>query len=428
MSNKSLGFVSILSLALGTMVGVGILIAPSLLYKFGRFGYFAWPVASFLCLGLALMFSKLSQIASSSSPAGFVQDAFGHMAGFQTGWCHWVGLTAAQSVISYSFGQYVAPYINLGFDTSLFLSIGVIWLITIVSCSMRIFSVSMTAIITSLKLIVLTLVILLGLSYLNIPLITSLPAQTDGGSAFLASMSMCLLSFIGLEVATISNGNVHNPQFTIPAATIVATVIASVLYTLSYAVVGSTLTQHELAHTATPMVDVAVYLMGPIGGLILTVLAGCGFFASVNGILYGQSYILKHLSDIGVFSRKFSYQTKAGFPLYSALLSASCATLLIILLNTDKSYLPIIGSMSACFVSIVYLWCVMAYRYLSGKALLWLISFFTSLAFLFGSVMDCKELIPVAFLTYVTGFFMYGICTTKSKNYSKCEDQHHIHQ
>lgn len=411
-SAKSLGFFSILSLCVGTMVGVGILIAPNMLYKFGKYGHFAWPVASLMCLGLALMFSRLSQMTHSSGPAGFVHDAFGHLPSFQVGWSHWLGFTIAQGIISYAFGQYVSPYVNpfFGYDVSFMLSIGALWITTMISCFLTIFSVSVVMMITALKVLVLTAVIVFGLPYLNLQTITSLPNLTgDATSSFISAMSGCLLAFIGLEVATIPSGNVINPKVTIPAATIVATIIAGVLYTLSYAVVGSAMPQAELAVSNAPMIDAAIKFMGPIGGVMLTALGGLGFFASINGMLYGQVYILKYLSQIRTLPAMFMKETKAGFPYMGALLSAICSTGILILIFSDKIYLDKCGALSTCFVSIAYLWSVGAYRFLGGSTLLWLINLFTSIAFMAGSVIDAVDLIPIVALGYCASFFLYGL-------------------
>lgn len=383
------------------------------MYKFGRFGYLAWPCASALCMGLALMFSKLSQSTTKPGPAGFTHQAFGHLASFQVSWVHWLGLTIAQAIICFSFGQYVQDFIP-GLTSN---QIGLITLIglTGASCFLTIFSVGAIQIITALKVGALLLIIISGLPYLNLDKISTLPVlgdQTNIG-AFVASMSICLLSFTGMEVATLPSGNVHNPRITIPLATIVGTLIPAILYICSYAVVGSGLSVEQIATSTTPMLDAAELFMGPWGKIVLRTMCGIGFFASINGMLYGQSFIARYAGSIRAIPTMFNYTSESGFPIIGAIFSAICSG--IILSFVDAQNLGTFAALSACFISLAYLWSVMAYRYLVGSIALWIINFATVCAFLYGSMVDCVELIPVVVILYCTGFLLYGCFVTSDK-------------
>ncbi len=408
MHKKSLGFLSILALTVGTMVGVGILIAPSMMYKFGRYGFLAWPIASTLCLSLAIMFSRLSSIVSASGPAGFVHAAFGNLSSFQTSWSHWIGFSSAQAVIVYSFGQYIS------LEYALPISLIGLWSIAFLSSFMTIFSVRGVLILTSLKVFMLIVIILAGLSYLNPSYILSLNPETGTEyGALMSGVSAALMAFIGLEMATLPSENVKNAKVTVPLATITGTIIAAVLYTISYAVVVSILTPEQLANTNRPMYDVANILLGEYGGSFLKICAGLGFFASINGVLFAQSYILKYSSELKILPKLFNKETKAGFPIYSALFSATVSTIGILLITSDKAWMPVLGGMSVCFISIVYLWSVMAYRHLGGNVVLWCINFITAIAFLAGSL--DLNIIPNAVLLYLIGFFVYGMFVTDKK-------------
>lgn len=418
MSKKSLGFFSILALVLGTMVGVGILITPTLMCKYGVYGFMAWPIASALCLSLAIMFSKLSGLVSASGPAGYAHEAFGNLASFQVSWAHWIGFTAAQSIITYSFGQYVSPlFASLGFsDISLYISLGGLWLITFLSSFMTIFSISSILILTSIKVSMLLVIIIAGLPYLSISKIAALPsllADQTPTASLMAAVSICLLSFIGLEMATLPSDNVKNPKVTIPLATIVGTIIAAILYTFSYAIVGSAFTPEFLNNTTKPMYEAARLFLGDYAGYCLIFCAGLGFIASINGVLFAQSYIIKYASAIKILPKCFHTESRAGFPVYAGLLSATVSSIVILCISCNPSIIGIIGAFSACFVSIAYLWAVASFRHLGGNVILWGINFITALCFLAGSL--TLDTIPYAVLMYCFGFFVYGCFVTNKK-------------
>lgn len=412
MTKKSLGFFSILALVVGTMVGVGILVAPTMMYKFGKYGFMAWPIASLLCLSLAFMFSKLSALVSASGPAGFAHEAFGNLASFQVSWAHWIGFTTAQALITYSFGQYVAPV--FGQEYAFAISLAGLWTITILSSFFTIFSVSSALVLTSIKVGLLCLIIVAGLPYFDFAKISNIPSLVGSGyQALMPAISLCLLSFIGLEMATLPSENVKNAKVTVPMATLFGTLIAALLYTFSYAITGSVLSTEQLANTSRPMYDVANTLLGTYGGYLLVACAGLGFFASINGVLFAQSYIVKYTSEIKILPKFFNKETKAGFPFNAAFLSSVVSTIGLSLITHDRAWMSVFGSFSGCFVSIVYLWSVISFRHLGGNVILWAINFLTAMTFLVGSL-DIS-FIPSAVLVYAIGFFVYGLFVTNKK-------------
>ena len=407
-NKKMIGLPTLLAMVLGSMIGTGALLTPTLMVQYGKYGYIAWPISAIMCLGLALMFSNMASKMVAHGPAGFVHKIFGQLASFQVSWAQWVALVCAQGVIAFSFGQYLAPVV--GQEYSLVISLTGIWLVTILSMFMTVLSLTGILVLTIIKVGVLLLVSFSGFGYLSVAKISSLPAMggLSGFEALIGAVSFSLLSYIGLEFGTIPGENVRNPRVNIPLATIIGTIIAGVIYTLSYAVVGSALSPEFLQTTNRPVYDAIVLFLGEWGGKALIFGSGLGFFASLNGILFAKSYILKHTAEVGATPKIFGNVTKsANFPHIAALLSSVCSTAVLLAVYFEYTSVGVVGGLSVALSALVYLWSAAAFRYMSSNTILWLVNIFTCFLFLSGVLFSGKAALIT--LIYLMSFFVYGL-------------------
>lgn len=408
-NGKSMGLITLLAMMLGSVIGTGVLITPSFMVQYGKWGYLAWPVSSMMCLGLAFMFGNMAGKMVAQGPAGFVHKIFGQFPGFQVSWAQWLGLIFSQGVIAYAFGQYMAPIIGDAY--AIYISLCGIWLVTVLSMFMTVLSLTGVLVLTTIKVSLLILLIVSGLPHLNIAKVSTLPIMNGMSDlqAFAGALSFSLMAYIGIEFATIPGENVKNPKVTIPLATILGTVIAGVVYTLSYTVVGSAFTQEALQHSARPIYDAIVLFLGDWAGYILVGGYGLGFFASLNGLLFGQSYILKHAAETEAMPKVFTKTTKsAGFPHVAALLSSSLSTVVTLLIYTGYFSPGTIGGLSVALTSLVYLWSTLAFRYMSSNTLLWIVNLVTCFVFLAGSLLSGTNAGWIT-LIYLCSFFVYGL-------------------
>jgi amino acid transporter len=129
---------------------------------------------------------------------------------------------------------------------------------------------------TLLKLIPLSLLVLLGLSWLNPQVLTApgLPVFDGLGDTIL----VLLYAFVGFESAVIPAGEARQPHRDIPRALVQSVVAVGILYVLVQWVVISV--DPAIGGSATPLIDVAKILMGSAGAALMA--AGAAFSISGN--------------------------------------------------------------------------------------------------------------------------------------------------
>ena len=102
---------------------------------------------------------------------------------------------------------------------------------------------------TILKLIPLLLVSFVGLFYIHIENFSPFNISgTSNFAAITATTTLTLFAFLGLESATIPSGNIHEPEKTIPRATMIGTIITILVYVLGSAVVMGMIPEIGRAH------------------------------------------------------------------------------------------------------------------------------------------------------------------------------------
>src|SRR5689334_3982904 len=93
---RQLGFWSVWALAVGTMIGSGILLLPTALAPYGMLSYGGWILGAAGAIALVLVFGRLAgRTSRDGGPYVYVQEAFGDLAGFLMAWGYWIGFWGA---------------------------------------------------------------------------------------------------------------------------------------------------------------------------------------------------------------------------------------------------------------------------------------------------------------------------------------------
>ena len=100
------------------------------------------------------------------------------------------------------------------------------------------------------------------------------PFAPNGASVSLLSTTaaLTLWAFIGLESATVPADEVKDPERTIPRATIIGTVLATVLYVVATVSIMGIIPTDQLAASTSPFADAAGQIFG--GGWDKVIAAG----------------------------------------------------------------------------------------------------------------------------------------------------------
>lgn len=394
MAKKEMGFVTILSLVLGVVIGGGILVLPSALAQYGKWGFWAWPIASVAGLSLAFIFGHLSKTdKDASGPASYVKKLFGDFTGFQIAWSHWFGLSMGTGIIAVSFASYTVEALHLNPAMAMWIALGSTWGMLLLMSFFTLVSLGTLIVLSFIKVGALMLISSIGLPSIKANLLSAVPISTVSGgvAGVFGAVALAFFAFVGIESATLPGASVKNPTRNIPLATISGTIIAAVLFTLTYAVVYSVVPLERLLNTNTPVSDAAQILIGPFGEILIAYLAVIACFGSLNGCLFATAHIARSSAENGWLPRFFSRMTPACFPVGGGIITALVVTAFILLFYLSPEAIRYdirnyAATLEVFLISIVYLTSTMAYKLSNGKTWIWTVGTVACIGCLFGSI------------------------------------------
>ncbi|AFK17812.1 amino acid permease [Haloferax mediterranei ATCC 33500] len=294
---RDLGFLEAYTIGLGTMIGAGIFVLPSIAAEQ------AGPASmiSFFAGGLVSLLAalSLSELATGMPKAGgsyyYVNRALGPFFGSIVGWGMWAGLTFASAFYMIGFGQYLLP--GLGKYVGFLAGWGQI--------GITVAALVMAAILTGVNyygvketgslqnVIVLTLVGLI-VAFLSLGIISGPTIQEfnpNGWPAVAATIGTVYVTFIGFEVIATSAEEIKNPSRNLPLAMIASVVTPTLMYVGVMFVSTGTLSIDVLTASPIPVADVATEFMGSIGALAMIVGAVLATVSSANASILSAARV-----------------------------------------------------------------------------------------------------------------------------------------
>lgn len=265
--NQELGVLAATSIGIGTMIGGGIFILPSVAVRqAGPTRLFSFAIGGVISLLAAFSHAEL---ATNKQAAGgtyrYVHDSLGAFIGNITGWCLIVGLIFEATFYVVGFAQYLTFFGEVPIRAAaVALAVALVVL--------NVYGTSETggvqnAIVISL---VLLLVAFVGTGSFSVDAGQYRPFAPQGWTAVFSTAGTVYVAFIGFSlVATISE-EVKNPSRNVPIAMVASVVIPSILYLLVLAVSIGVLPGEELANSRIPVAAVAQVFGGWIGALAMT--------------------------------------------------------------------------------------------------------------------------------------------------------------
>ncbi|MDR1032377.1 MAG: amino acid permease [Holosporales bacterium] len=327
-SAKTIGLWSATALVAGNIIGAGAYMLPSLLAPYGKWGLVGWLIAGIGAVALALVFAQMANwVPTASGPYSYTKLVFGDFVGFQVAFGYWFVCSAGNALLVFTIIGYMSvfvPALKSDHDLALIISLVLIWGATIINVIGIKFASAVQVCITILKLIPLALFAVLGLFFFSPDVFCQAPlsANTTTWEAMSSTTSVALLSFLGLESATIPAGETHNPQKTIPRATILGVLIALFVYVLGTIVIMGSIPQTVLAKSLAPYVDSCRVLFGETAAKLMGIMGIIGCIGTLNGwvLLQGQAPLTA--AREGLLPAVFMRVNKNGVPVFSLVLGS----------------------------------------------------------------------------------------------------------
>lgn len=365
-----IGFWSLFSIVVGSQLGSGFFVIPSVIAQYGLLSLIGWTISGIGAISLALVLCKLSTWTSKTGgPHTFVNDAFGRDLAFFTGWTYWVISWASTSVIVVASIGYLTPLFG-GSNEYIFLSLEVALLlgITLLNCQ-GLQTAGVWEFILSLFQIIPLLVIPISAIF-----ITSDTAQDTSPSisdvfSELKSYDIKNLilvtfwCFIGMESATTTAGSVSTPKKTVPRSTIIGTLTVLIIYILNTFCLIKLVPTEFLSNLETPYVDIVKVIFGEDMHIILSLISFTICVGAINAWTLVSGQISLGLAEDKFLPSLFARKNSNEAPFIG--LAASFVGITIILILTShgsiaKQISNIIDLSVNAFI-FVYLMCIIAF-------------------------------------------------------------------
>lgn len=278
------------ALVTGTIIGAGIFTQPTWLAQYGPISLLGFAITAFGSLMLALTFASLARRTPDvGGPYAFSRQGFGDFVGFQSAWTYWIGAWVGVGAIASSMVVYLGvliPAVTENKLVSIIVAVGAIALLTFLNTNGVVTGGIVSLILTILKVVPLLLIGTLG--FIAFDASNLGPFNASGLpplEVITAVMAYTLFSFIGVEAATIPAGDVHEPDKTIPRATLIGTLAAAAVYLLSTTAVFGAVEHKELAGSDAAFAVAAQNMFGGWAGDAVAVVAVVSCLGAMNGLL-----------------------------------------------------------------------------------------------------------------------------------------------
>jgi APA family basic amino acid/polyamine antiporter len=315
------------------MIGSGVFLLPASLAPFGGVSLLGWLVSAAGALALALVFARLAQFNPlTGGPYAFTRQAYGDLAGFLVAWGYWISVWCANAALAVAGVGYLDPFfpsIVRNPPLAATLAVAIVWLLTAVNLLGVRSAGRLQLVTTSLKILPLAVVGIAGIFAFDPSHFAITGSTTEVGKGVLATATLTLWAFLGLECATIPAGRTADAARTIPRATIVGTLLTAVIYIVATVGVMSLLDLSQLGTSTAPFADAARQLAGNRAGALVALGAAISCFGALNGWVLVVGQLPLAVAQDGLFPRAFARLSSRGTPAFAMIVAACLSTGLV---------------------------------------------------------------------------------------------------
>jgi amino acid transporter len=332
---RVLGFWTILSLAIGSIMGTGLFFGMAVGSRYsGNASILAWVILSILALYISFYFAELSSMFPKAGGIyEFSKHAYGRFSSFLMGWTAWIvgNLTTALLVVAAI--NYLIP------DPSHFwLKIGISVLLIILLNLIAYFGIEASAfvlvIFAIISVSVLLSVIIPGIFRLDFG--NYRPFFVFGASSILVTIFYLAESFFGWESATFLAEETQEPEKIIPKAIIIGTVVVAILGMSVTAVSLGVIPWQRLVESSAPLSLVSASLVGNFGTKLVSIGIFITLMGSVAGGIITMPRLILALARDKLFIAQFSAVHERFRTPYKAIIFQTIVSLLVFAMAFGK--------------------------------------------------------------------------------------------
>jgi APA family basic amino acid/polyamine antiporter len=315
------------------MIGSGVFLLPASLAPYGALSLLGWLVSAVGAVLLALVFARLAAAnPASGGPYAYTRQAYGDLAGFLVAWGYWISIWCANAALAVAFVGYLDPFIPSIVRTPALaatLAVAMVWLLTAVNVWGITSAGRLQLVTTALKIVPLVVIGIAGVISLDSSHFMVTGAPADVAKGVMATATLTLWAFLGLECATIPAAHTADAARTIPRATVVGTILTAIIYLIATIGVMSLLDLSQLGQSTAPFADAARQLAGDRAAALVALGAAVSCFGALNGWVLIVGQIPLAVARDGLFPRAFGRLSSRGTPAFAMIVAACLSTGLV---------------------------------------------------------------------------------------------------
>ncbi|WP_439947279.1 amino acid permease [Streptomyces sp. BBFR109] len=329
------------ALVMGNIIGGGIFLLPASVAPYGTVSLVAFGVLTAGAIALALVFGRLAQRdPRTGGPYVYAREAFGDFAGFLAAWAYWITTWVSNAALAVAAVGYLDVLIPLGGHrwSACLAALAIQWLPALANFAGTRYVGAVQLVSTVLKFVPLLLVAVGGLFFFDPDNLGPFNASGQGPiGAVSASAALLLFSYLGVESAAVSAGDVKNPRRNVGRATVIGTAGAALVYLLGTLSVFGTVAHDRLVTSAAPFSD-AVNAMfgGSWGGWAVAAAALVSMTGCLNGWTLLSAQTPYAAARDGLFPAVFA-RRRRGVPTVGVGVTVVLASLLTVYNYTSGS-------------------------------------------------------------------------------------------
>ncbi|WP_418960002.1 amino acid permease [Streptomyces tritici] len=322
------------ALVMGNIIGGGIFLLPASVAPYGTISLVAFGVLTLGALALALVFGRLARRdPRTGGPYVYAREAFGDFAGFLSAWSYWATAWVSNAALAVAAVGYLDVLIPVQESKAATIAAALTlqWLPALANFAGTRYVGAVQVVATVLKFVPLLLVAVGGLFFFDSANLGPFEASGEGTlGALSASAAILLFSYLGVESAAVSAGEVRDPRRNVPRATVLGTLAAAALYLLGTVSVFGLVAHDRLVDSDAPFTDAVNAMFGGAwGGAAVACMALVSMVGALNGWTLLSAQTPYAAARDGLFPKMF-LRKRRGVPTVGVAVTVTLASLLTV--------------------------------------------------------------------------------------------------
>ena len=351
-----------IALALGIVIGAGLLVLPGLAYsRAGNAAIYAWILDGLIIMPLLVVFGTLgSRYPSAGGVAGFVRTAFGPIAGSITEMILMGAFFLGIPGIALTGANYLGYLFHTGGLDTVLLAIALVLFAGMLNYIGTQLSGKIQQILSYSLVIVLAAVAAVAL--IGAPAHPHAIAPAQHWLTALPVLGMVFFAFTGWEMLSFMGEEFHNPKRDFPIAVAASFGLVLLLYLGIAFAIQRTLSPRNPQTAAAPIAEILAHVMGSWSGDVVAIIGVLIILANLNGAMWAASRLVFSSARARFLPAYLAHvDAKSRIPRRSVVVTVCVFVLVALLHGVGLLSLRAMFSLSGQNFFLIYLFSVAAF-------------------------------------------------------------------